>query len=105
MARKLLFTVNSPLGYCVALTRNRWREIVRYKHPALAGRHGEVRHCVEDPSVIRASVKDSEVHLHYRTSDRGYLCVVVGADDSDQRFVITAYYTKDLKQGQELWTK
>jgi len=55
MARRLVFAVDTPLGYRVVLTRNRWREIVRYKHPALAGHEKPVRHCIEEPDVIRAA--------------------------------------------------
>jgi len=43
MAGRVLFTVLSPLGYRVRLHRSRWREIVRYKHPALAGHEDAVR--------------------------------------------------------------
>ncbi|HKI30728.1 MAG TPA: hypothetical protein VKA46_02465 [Gemmataceae bacterium] len=106
MARKtLVFKVASPLGYRVVLTRNRWREIIRYKHPALAGHEAAVRECITDPEVIRESAKDPEIHLYYRAGDRGHLCVVVGCEDPDERFVVTAYFTKNIKKGRELWTK
>ena len=82
-----------------------WREIVRFKHPALAGHEADVRECVRDPDVIRASAKDPDVHLYYRPSPRGYVCAVVGGDDPNARFVITAYFTKSLKKGPDLWTK
>jgi hypothetical protein len=78
---------------------------VRYKHPALAGHEEEVRQCVEDPDVVNASAKDEEVHLYYRTADRGFLCVVVGGAEADGRFVITAYFTTNIKKGQQLWKK
>ncbi|HYV34661.1 MAG TPA: hypothetical protein VE988_03090 [Gemmataceae bacterium] len=105
MAKKEIFAETTPLGQRVVLTRDRWREIVRFKHPALAGHEDEVRDCVRDPDVIRASFKDNEVHMYYRTGAIGYICVVVGGDDLQARFVITAYRTKKLKKGQELWTK
>ncbi len=57
MAKRKLFVQSTPLGYVVELTRDRWREIVRYKHPALAGHEDEVRACIRDPAVIRESVK------------------------------------------------
>lgn len=104
MARRLIFSTNSPLGYRVVLTRNRWREIVRFKHPALAGEETRVRQCVSDPEVVRASAKDPDVHLHYRTSDQGYTCVVVGPGEKEH-FVVTAYLTTNIKKGQTLWTK
>ncbi|MGO9814306.1 MAG: hypothetical protein ACLP53_26540 [Isosphaeraceae bacterium] len=42
MARRRMFTVQSPLGHRVFLSRDRWRQIVRFKHPALAGRQSDV---------------------------------------------------------------
>ncbi len=106
MAKKrLVFVETTPLGHRVSLTRDRWREIVRFKHPALAGHETEVRDCVRDPEVIRASAKDPDVHLYYRSSARGDICVVVGGDDPMVRFVVTAYFTRGWKKGQDLWTK
>jgi hypothetical protein len=104
MARKLLFTVTTPLGYRVALSRNRWREIIKFKHPALSGHEDAVRECLREPAVIRASTKDPNVHLYYRSGQPGHLCVVVGGS-GDERFVVTAYFTRDVKRGNELWTK
>jgi hypothetical protein len=104
MAHKNVFAVDSPMGHRVVLTRNRWRQIVRFKHPILAGRESEVRDCILDPDVIRTSVKDSTVHLYYRGSSTNYLCVVVGGEE-DARFVVTAYLTATVKKGQEIWTK
>ena len=105
MARKVLFAVTSPLGYRVVLPRNRWREIIRFKHPALAGQEEQVRNCLREPELIRASAKDPGTHLYYVAAERGFLCVVVGGDDPQKHFVITAYFTKNVKKGEELWTR
>ncbi len=101
--RRHIFAVQTPLGYRVGLTRDRWRQIVRNKHPALAGHEKEVRACLESPSVIRASAKEADVHLYYIPSDKVYLCVVAAPADADERFVVTAYFTKNIKKGTELW--
>ncbi len=74
MAQRPIFQVTSPLGYRVSLTRDRWREIVRYKHPALAGHERELRSCVVAP------------------------------EQENERFVVTAYFTRNIKKGSELWT-
>ncbi len=105
MAGKRLFAVTTPLGYRVGLSRNRWREIVRFKHPALAGHESEVRACLEDPAVVRASAKDPDVHLYYREADTGYVCVVVAQSRDAARFVVTAYFTRAIKKGDVLWTR
>src|SRR5438552_1840300 len=100
-----VFVETARLGYRVVLTRDRWREIVRFKHPALAGHETTVRDCIREPDVIRASAKDPDVHLYYRQMQNGYVCTVVGGDDPRSRFVITAYFTRSLKKGSDLWTK
>jgi hypothetical protein len=105
MAKRQRFAVMTPLDHRVVLTRDRWREIVRYKHPALAGHDRDVQDCLRDPDRIRASTKDPNTHLYYRTMERSILCVVVGGEDPQQRFVVTAYFTQSLKTGQDLWTK
>jgi hypothetical protein len=106
MAKKrLLFRERTPLGHRVVLTRDRWREIVRFKHPALAGHEQAVRACVRDPELVRASAKDDNVHLYYRGVENGYVCVVIGGEDPEDRFVVTAYFTNSIKKGQNLWTK
>lgn len=51
MAKRQLFAVTTPPGQRVVLTRDRWREIVRYKHPALAGHERDVQECLHDPDL------------------------------------------------------
>ena len=101
---RVIFAVQTPLGYRVALTRDRWREITKYKHPALAGREQAIRACLESPKQVRESAKETDVHRYYAPSGRVHLCVVVAPTEGDERFVVTAYYTKNIKKGKELWT-
>jgi hypothetical protein len=103
--KRVVFSVATPLGYRVVLSRDRWREIIRFKHPVLAGRESDVRESVHDPDVIRASTKDARVHLYYRAVDVGYVCVGVGEGAGGEHFVITAYLARSVKKGQELWTR
>jgi hypothetical protein len=76
MASRLIFTVQTPLGHCVFLARDRWRQIVRFKHPALAGRVKEVRSCLSSPLLVRESAKEPHVHLYYAFAENIYMCVV-----------------------------
>ena len=105
MARRLIFRIQSPLGDTIVLTRDRWRQIIRFKHPALDGREQAVRECVRQPDLVRESKKDPNVHLYYAAAERGYLCVAVAPTENDQRFVVTAYFTRNIKPGKHLWTK
>src|SRR5258708_7062323 len=101
MAKKLrrIFTVRTPLGYRVFLTRDRWRQIIRTKHPAMAGKENEVRACLESPKMIRESAKEADVHLFYAPSGDVHLCVVVAPASDEERFVVTVYFTKNFKKG------
>jgi hypothetical protein len=102
--RRRLFTVPTPLGYSVFVDRDRWRDIIRRKHPAMAGHEKAVRACLASPTFVRASAKEPDVHLFYRPSEDVHLCVVTAPGDGDERFVVTAYFTKKIKEGKALWT-
>ena len=65
MSKRILVNVVTPLNYRVTLTRDRWREIVRFKHPAAARFENRIRECLETPDAIRCSTKDEEVHVYY----------------------------------------
>jgi hypothetical protein len=76
MARRLIFSVRTPLGHNVVLTRDRWRQITRFKHPALTGRENDVRACLATPTLVRESAKEPRVHLYYAIAGDLFLCVV-----------------------------
>ena len=101
---RLIFTAQTPLGYRVFLTRDRWRLIIPTKHPSLAAREKKLRACLESPTIIRESAKAPDVHLYYVPSDDVHLCVVTAPADAGERFVVTAYFTKNIKRGKDLWT-
>jgi hypothetical protein len=107
MSQKNVFRVTTPLGYRVVLTRNRWREMVRFKHPAVATHRREVRECLRSPDVVRSSTKDAGVHVYYLDMADKYLCVVVapGELSNQDRFVVTASFTKRVKQGEDIWAR
>ena len=99
MSRRQVFRVQSPLGYWVSLTRDRWWEIVRFRHPALAKHEKEMQECIEQPQVVRESAKDPSVHLYCAVAQRGFLCVVAAPGDEQEYFVVTAYFCKEIKKG------
>ena len=57
MTKRLIFAVATPLGYRVSLSRDRWRQITRFKHPALSGHETDVRNCLGNPICVRVSAK------------------------------------------------
>jgi hypothetical protein len=83
-----------------------WREIVRFKHPALAGKESDLRECIENPDLICASAKDKHVYLYYKKNGQDFICAVLAIDAAaNSAFVVTAYRTHKAKQGDELWRK
>jgi hypothetical protein len=105
MMKRLVFSVETPLGYRVSLSRDRWRQITRFKHPALSGHERDVRSCLRTPVCVRESEKDRNVHLFYKESEGAFLCVVTASAHDDDRFVVTAYFTTNIKEGTELWRR
>jgi hypothetical protein len=105
MTKRLVFTVVTPIGYRVSLSRDRWRQITRFKHPALSGHENDVRSCLRNPMCVRGSAKDSNVHLFYAESKSPFLCVVTAPAIGENRFVVTAYFTTNIKEGTEIWKR
>ena len=105
MTNRPIFTVATPLGYRVSLSRDRWRQITRFKHPALLGHEKQLRKCLQNPECVRESAKDSDVHLFYTESEGVFLCVVTAPAHDEERFVVTAYFTTNIKEGTKLWQK
>jgi hypothetical protein len=102
---KMLY--NTPL----ILVGPMWCQLIDWANRNMLGGSSEmasaidVRDCVRDPETALASEKDAQVHLFYRRFGTGYCCVVVGGELPAGRFVITAYFTRKLKEGTTLWTK
>ncbi len=101
-----LFTVATRLGFNVRVTRRRWQKIVSEKHPVMAGREDDVRRALSDPEEIRQSRSDPKVFLFYAPEKRGrWLSAVVKKVDNDDGFLVTAYPTDAIKEGEWRWTK
>lgn len=100
-----LFEVRTPLGVLVRTTEGYWREIVENKHPVMAGKLGLVERALEDPEEVRRSRSDPHVFLHYQ-KEQGtpyWVCAVV-KHLNGEGFIITAYRTDRIKEGDRVWT-
>lgn len=89
----------------VQLSRDRWRQITRLKHPAVSGHEKDVRKCLEKPVCVRESEKDKDVHLYYAEAEDVFLCVVIAPARNEDRLVVTAYFTTNIKKGKALWKR
>jgi hypothetical protein len=90
------------------LTAERWAHIL--SHPEHDDRARDwIEATVAGPDRIVRSRTDPSVELFYRHYDRTpvtskHLCVVAKTR-TDAPFIITAYFTDAVKQGEELWSR
>ncbi len=101
--REILFEALTPLGFTVRVTRACWTIITTVKHPVMAGREAEVKAALESPEEIRRSKSDATVYLFYRSRrNRRWVCAVSKQEDR-AGFLITAYPTDAIKEGERIW--
>lgn len=100
----VFFEVVSRLGPRIRVSEERWQLIVTAKHPVIKSRERDVELALIDPDEVRKSRSDFRVHLYYRRIDSRWICVVV-KNDNGTGFVITAYLTDRIKEGNLLWRK
>ena len=61
------------------------------------------RHIVPNVCHGRDCAKEPAVHLTYSLVESVHLCVATAPAGEDVRFVLTAYFTKNIKPGNGLW--
>ena len=101
----LLFEVLTPLGFRVHVTRRHWQLIVSVKHPVMQGQEQKVRHTLTHPEEIRLSRSDPAVYLFYTTEHIGRWVCAVAKRENNEGFLITAYPTDAIKEGEKIWPK
>lgn len=103
--REILFEAKTPLGFTVRVSREYWNVITTMKHPVMAGCEAEVQATLETPEEIRRSKSDANVYLFYRSRrNRRWVCAV-SKQEGDAGFLITAYPTDAIKEGEKIWPK
>lgn len=105
MSDAISFEAGTPLGFTVRVTRDYWNIISTIKHPAVRGREDDIAALLENPDEVRRSRTDSSVFLFYRMENvKRWLCAVVKRLNGDG-FLITAYPTDSIKEGERLWSR
>ena len=104
MSDQYIFNVDTPLGMSVRCTQNYWDNTILKKHTVLKDKLDEIIETLEDPDVIRQSKRDGRVYLFYRGEKTRWLCAVIKSEN-DYGFLVTAYPTDAIKEGEEIWKK
>jgi hypothetical protein len=102
---ELLFEVLTPLGFHVRVTRAYWELIVTIKHPVMVGRDNDVKDALQNPSEIRQSKSDPAVYLFYKPERIGRWVCAVSKRLNGEGFLITAYPTDAIKEGELVWPR
>jgi len=98
-----LFAVATPLGFTVRVSTRYWDTIVG-KHPDLANRLLDVQAALREPEEIRRSRRDPAILLFYRSDGpRQRWVVAVAKSTGNSGFLVTAYRTDAIKEGERLW--
>lgn len=71
----------------------------------MAGRLDEVVETLANPEEIRASRSDPTVLLFYRMTDPGRWSCAVAKQLNLDGFLITAYPTDGVKEGEQVWKR
>jgi len=99
------FEVETPLGVRIRTTRAYWNKIVTLKHPSVAKYQEQVKLSLEHPDHIRRSKQDIRVHLYYKSIGKLYVCAVADHVTNKQGYLITAYLTDRIKEGERINVK
>ncbi|MGC1309168.1 MAG: hypothetical protein WA885_18230 [Phormidesmis sp.] len=96
------FEILTPLGFSVRTSEEYWQKLI-VKHPDIAELETEIEQALADPDEIRCSKRDSKVLLFYIIiKERRWAVAVVRQLDQDG-FLITAYQTDAIKEGESIW--
>lgn len=98
-----MFQIVCKLGFSVKLTEERYFHIIT-RHPEILDKEDKIKEAVSNPDFIKGSKFDSNVALFYKSVAKDYIVVVVKKTGYDG-FVITAYLTDFVKEGDIIWKK
>ena len=98
------FDILTPLNFRVRTSDRYWQKLIA-KHPDIEVLETEVKQTLSSPDEIRQSSHDANVLLFYRTLREKRWVVAVSRRLGGEGFLITAYQTDAIKEGETLWRK
>lgn len=101
----LYFEVETPLGVKIRTTKEYWKKIIKIKHPIIAKYEDKVKDSLQKPDQIRRSKQDPKVYLYYKDIGNIYVCTVCDHTDKKSGYIITAYLTRRIREGERINVK
>lgn len=98
------FEVSTPLNFAVRTTEAYWQKLIT-KHPDIEQLLELVQQTLTSPDEIRRSSRDANVLLFYLKRYEKRWTVAVARRINGEGFLITAYQTNAIKEGERLWHK
>ena len=99
-----LFEIIDVFGQKIVLTAEQWNHIV-LRHPEVQGLLHEIEATIASPQYIVRSSKADYVYLYHRKFKKLQAAYMVIVYHTTRKFVITAYLSDVIKQGELLWKK
>jgi len=99
-----MFEILTPLDFTVRTSKEYWQKVI-LKHPDVAELLDHVQAALRNPDQIRRSSRDPNLLLFYLIHREKRWVVVVARKLNGDGFLITAYQTDSIKEGEMLWHK
>jgi hypothetical protein len=96
------FEILTPLGFTVRTSENYWQRLIT-KHPDIADLEDLVQQALANPDKIRRSSRDEGVLLFYLARNEKRWVVAVARRLNGDGFLIMAYQTDAIKEGESIW--
>ena len=96
------FEILTPLGFTVRTSESYWQRLI-VKHPDMEGLENLVQQALTSPDEIRRSSRDQGVLLFYLARKEKRWVVAVTRRLNGDGFLITAYQTDAIKEGESIW--
>lgn len=98
------FEIITPLNFSVRTSTEYWEKLI-VKHPDIVDVESEIRLALANPDEIRRSSRNPKVLLFYLVLKEKRWVVAVARRLNGDGFLITAYQTDAIKEGETLWRK
>jgi hypothetical protein len=96
------FEILTPLGFTVRTSESYWQRLIT-KHPDVEDLEELVQQALASPDEVRRSSRDEGVLLFYLVRSERRWVVAVARRLNGDGFLITAYQTDAIKEGESIW--